>query len=82
MNDDKLTKLLEEVEHAKKVCGEKSTYLASCYYDLGVYYVNHGEKMKAMEAFGDCLYIRKNIFSEDSIYVREIYYGLEQCTFM
>lgn len=82
MDNKELTQLLEEIEHAKKVCGEKSTYAATCYYNLGVYYVNHGNKMGAMNAFGDALYIRKNLFHEDSIYIREIYYGLEQCTFM
>ena len=77
-----LDSLLQALETAREISGAKSEEVATCYYNLGVYYVNCGQKMKAMEAFGDSLYIRRGFFDEDSIYIKEIYYGLEQCTFM
>ncbi|KIR02137.1 2-dehydropantoate 2-reductase [Lachnospiraceae bacterium TWA4] len=80
--DSKLKELLDELNLAKETYGEKTIEVATCHYKLGMYYINHGNVSKAMEHLGDALYIRRGFYKEEDIEIREIYYALEQCTFM
>jgi 2-dehydropantoate 2-reductase len=74
--------LVENLNHAKENYGEKSKEVATCLYQLGMYSINHGNKMKAMEYLGDSLYIRRDYYTDDDLRIQEIYYALEQTTFM
>ena len=56
--------------------------IALCHYQKGLYYINHGNAPEAMNHLGDALYLRRQYYSEDALEIREIYYALEQCTFM
>lgn len=56
--------------------------IATCHYEQGLYYIHNGNAMEAMNHLGDALYIRRQYYPEESIEIREIYYALEQCTFM
>lgn len=80
--DSELQKLLDELKHSKEINGPSHEETASCHYQLGLYYINHGDAMEAMSHLGDALYIRRKYYTEDSLRIREIYYALEQCTFM
>jgi 2-dehydropantoate 2-reductase len=77
-----LDSLLKNLELAKKNYGVKSKEAATCFYRLGVYFINHGDKMQAMSYFSDALSIRNSYYTDDNLLIREIYYALERTTFM
>lgn len=74
--------LLNELQLSTQKNGISHEETASCHYRLGLYYINHGNAMEAMNHLGDALYIRRKFYPEESLKIREIYYALEQCTFM
>ncbi|MCI7099708.1 MAG: hypothetical protein MR966_12575 [Lachnospiraceae bacterium] len=84
--NDNTTASLEALLEALRLSTEKNGAdhqdTATCHYQLGLYYINHGDAMEAMSHLGDALYIRRKAYPEDSLRIREIYYALEQCTFM
>lgn len=55
---------------------------ANDFYQKGLDCMHLGNVMDAMSFLGDALYIRRKYYPEDSLRIREIYYALEQCTFM
>lgn len=77
-----LNQLLYNLQLSKEKNGSSHEETAACHYLLGLYYINHGDAMEAMNHLGDALYIRRKYYTEDSLRIREIYYALEQCTFM
>lgn len=80
--DTELSTLLNQLETCKEQNGSMHEETASLHYQIGLYYIHHGDAMEAMNHLGDALYIRRNFFGEDSLRIKEIYYALEQCTFM
>lgn len=80
--DPELETLLHNLQLSIEKSGPSQEETAACHYRLGLYYINHGDAMEAMNHLGDALYIRRQYYPEDSIRIREIYYALEQCTFM
>lgn len=78
----RLQALLEDLKLSKEKNGPDHPDTATCHYQLGLYYMNHGNAMEAMSHLGDALYIRRKYFKEEDLKIREIYYALEQCTFM
>lgn len=77
-----LERLLDNLQLSKEKNGPSHEETATCHYQLGLYYINHGNAMEAMNHLGDALYIRRKYYTEESLRIREIYYALEQCTFM
>ena len=77
-----LEALLENLRLSSEKNGPDHQETATCHYRLGLYYINHGDAMEAMSHLGDARYIRRKAYTEDSLRIREIYYALEQCTFM
>ncbi|MDY2628823.1 MAG: hypothetical protein SOW08_11020 [Lachnospiraceae bacterium] len=80
--DTELEGLLDKLKISSETNGPSHEETATCHYQLGLYYINHGDAMEAMSHLGDALYIRRKYYTEDSLRIREIYYALEQCTFM
>ena len=80
--ETELNTLLNQLETCKAQNGSMHEETASLLYQLGLHYMNHGDVMEAMNHLGDALYIRRQFYTEDSLRIREIYYALEQCTFM
>ena len=77
-----LNQLLHNLQLSQEKGGSSQEETATCHYQLGLYYINHGNAMEAMNHLGDALYIRRKYYPEESLRIREIYYALEQCTFM
>lgn len=80
--DAELENLLNQLKLSIETNGASHEETATCHYQLGLYYINHSDAMEAMSHLGDALYIRRKYYTEDSLRIREIYYALEQCTFM
>ena len=80
--DTELENLLNQLKLFSETNGPSHEETATCHYRLGLYYIDHGNAMEAMSHLGDALYIRRKYYTEDSLRIREIYYALEQCTFM
>lgn len=80
--NSELEQLLCNLQYSKEKNGPSHEETATCHYKLGLYYINHGDAMEAMNHLGDALYIRRHHYPEESLRIREIYYALEQCTFM
>ena len=74
--------LLAELEQIRKEFGEHSKEAGTCLYQLGLLFIRQANAMDAMKYLGDALYIRRMHYSEEDLKIREIYYALEQCTFM
>ena len=74
--------LMGNLKFAQENFGKDSKEAATCMYALGQYYINHGDAFKAMDYLGDALYIRKSIYDDDSLRIKEILNALEVTTFM
>ncbi|MDO5410233.1 MAG: 2-dehydropantoate 2-reductase [Lachnospiraceae bacterium] len=74
--------LLDKLHASIEKNGAMHEETAACHYQLGLYYIKHANASDAMSHLGDALYIRRQYYTEDSLRIREIYYALEQCTFM
>ena len=51
-------------------------------YQMLLLFIRQANAMDAMKYLGDALYIRRMHYPEEDLKIREIYYALEQCTFM
>lgn len=74
--------LLAELEQIRREFGEHSKEAGTCLYQLGLLFIRQANAMDAMKYLGDALYIRRMHYPEEDLKIREIYYALEQCTFM
>lgn len=74
--------LLAELEQIRTEHGENSKEAGTCLYQLGLLCIRQANAMDAMKYLGDALYIRRMHYPEEDLKIREIYYALEQCTFM
>lgn len=79
---DSPQELYDDLEAVIAEYGSQSKAEASVRYRLGIYYINHGDAMSAMDHLSVSLYIRRKFYKEEDLRIREIYYALEQTTMM
>lgn len=82
VNNLSIEELKSQLEELKSTCGPQSEEAGTCLYQLGLACIRQANAMDAMSYLGDALYIRRQYYPEESLRIREIYYALEQCTFM
>lgn len=81
-NNLSIEELKSQLEELKVSHGPQSEEVGTCLYQLGLAYIRQANAMDAMSYLGDALYVRRQHYPEESLRIREIYYALEQCTFM